>query len=457
MQTPTFRCGQCGNLMAVANQYLGQQVQCPTCKQVVLAPTPTPTPMPEPAPTPEVELVPSVPLESISPPTPTPPAPLPSLSIDTEHESIFTERSGDDLFDEPAPTLAPSPEYSPQPEPQPVFESVPVLQPAEEQPEPMPLSQQVNWAATQAESPVVEEPRQAAGWSPTTEAEPAGEQPARRRKGPELNWLLLLMIPLISYSVLATGLIFYLWNRMEAVRSSVANPLESMPDIHGDAPGAKKKTVATWKPASSQALAELPYGHTIHLGEKVIVGNLEVTPVRVERGKVAIKVASFNAEPAPYDSLILRLQLRNLSDEYSFAPMDNAFDRKWNGIPVDKVPPLNYKPFTVLVAGKDTYFGGTAKWVPLKRPASLKDFYRMWMEGRGDLPAYLDPGQTVESFTATDGDNEQLVDKVLKYPGELLWRVHLRQGPVKVPHRTELIPSTTVIGVRFKAGDVVTQ
>ncbi len=38
MQTVNFQCGSCGNLMAVGVEYLGQQVRCPHCQQVVMAP-----------------------------------------------------------------------------------------------------------------------------------------------------------------------------------------------------------------------------------------------------------------------------------------------------------------------------------------------------------------------------------------------------------------------------------
>src|SRR5579871_549624 len=44
MQTVTFRCPHCNNLMAVGIELLGQQVRCPTCQQVVIAPVPTDPP-----------------------------------------------------------------------------------------------------------------------------------------------------------------------------------------------------------------------------------------------------------------------------------------------------------------------------------------------------------------------------------------------------------------------------
>src|SRR5438067_2181188 len=96
MQNTTFRCGHCGNLMAVDSQYLGQQVQCPTCKQIVVAPAPQPQPTPVFTPVPVPTPVPT--------PTPVPlpqPMPFQPLSVDSEHESIFSTPSSDDLFDDP--------------------------------------------------------------------------------------------------------------------------------------------------------------------------------------------------------------------------------------------------------------------------------------------------------------------------------------------------------------------
>ncbi len=39
METLTFQCGHCNKLMAVGTAHLGQQVRCPHCQQVVVAPS----------------------------------------------------------------------------------------------------------------------------------------------------------------------------------------------------------------------------------------------------------------------------------------------------------------------------------------------------------------------------------------------------------------------------------
>lgn len=428
MQTTTFRCGHCGNLMAVGTQYLGHQVQCPTCKQVVLAPAPAPVPAPEPVP-----LVVEVP--------PEPPAPTPAVSLDhhDEHESIFSEKPSDDLFDEPPPSLTPQPAFRPEPEPLPA--------PTHEPPELMPALGPT--PDSLPETAVVEDvPPRENLWPEPERREAPVEEPARRRKEAGTNWPLLLMVPLISYSVLATALIFYLWNRLETVRTRVVSPLEAMPDVHGDAPGVQKKAVRTWKPDDNQALAALPPGHTAKLGETVTVANLDVTPLRVERGKLKLKVRGYPPDERGEESLLLHLRFRNRSEEFAFAPLDNAFDRRWPG---GSTAALSYKPFTVLQVGAENFFGGTAHWHPRNHER------REWIEGRGDAPVYLDPGKTMESFVATNGDppGAKIVPAALAHRGTLVWRVHVRQGPIDVPNRDAPIPSTTVVAVEFSAKDIV--
>src|SRR5262249_18097778 len=88
MQTVTFTCLHCNNLMAVSTEFLGQQVRCPTCNQIVQAPAVAPTP---------ITATPSV-------------APsFEDLSLDSPrqetHESIFGETQDEDLFGTPPPKI----------------------------------------------------------------------------------------------------------------------------------------------------------------------------------------------------------------------------------------------------------------------------------------------------------------------------------------------------------------
>jgi len=93
MQTVNFQCGHCGKLMGVSSAFLGQQVRCPHCQQVVVAPPST----------------------EATAPAPTEGAPLPSGLFETilqppapaDPEDIFSPAEPtEDLFGRPdAPRL----------------------------------------------------------------------------------------------------------------------------------------------------------------------------------------------------------------------------------------------------------------------------------------------------------------------------------------------------------------
>src|SRR5262249_52684111 len=104
MQTVNFQCGHCRNVMGVNAAYLGKQVRCPHCQQVVLAPAqaaapaPVPTVVPAPVPSP------------IPAPAPVPvpvgggPPPGPGVGQSKPHDpedSIFGEQVDEDLFGSP--------------------------------------------------------------------------------------------------------------------------------------------------------------------------------------------------------------------------------------------------------------------------------------------------------------------------------------------------------------------
>jgi hypothetical protein len=245
---------------------------------------------------------------------------------------------------------------------------------------------------------------------------------------------------------------------LEAARE--ARPIEAMPDINGDFPGGKKveagKTL-TWRPDDALAAMPLPASRKVKLGQTIKVGNLEVTPTRVERKVVEVFVKGFDKpEPCLNESLVLHLKLKNLSKEHAFVPLEDSFDRLWTGTKVVNVLPLDSLPLTVLQVGNTNFYGGPARWMPMRGPKALERFHPEWVAGR---PAPnevkpLRPGDTQDTFTCTDGQNEKIVPAALAHKGELLWRVHLRQGPVAIEGRDAPVPSTTIIGVPFTAADV---
>jgi hypothetical protein len=449
MANTTFRCGHCGNLMAVDDQYLGQQVACPTCKQIVVAPVAQPTPQTVPNPEAEQPL-----FEQSS---------FPSLSLDRdEHESIFSTPSSDDLFDDPAPVLGPPSDLQDAPDLQPIQhtpEHDPGAATLEETPAPV-------LTAADMVQPTVDPTPATPTWpaqAQDTNLPETRQDTAPRTRKPQAsgsNWLIVFMIPLASYAIFATALIVYLifW-ALPAASRSVANPIEAMPDINGEYPGGKKAggKVLTWKADDGLAMAPLPASRKVKLGETITVGNLEVTPTKVERKVVRVFVKGYEkSEPCLNESLVLHLKLKNLSKEYAFVPLEDSFDRLWTGSKVANVPPLDALPLTVLQVGTNNFYGGPARWLPKRMPKALEKFHREWLDGRpgiGDVEP-LQPGETQDTFTCTDGQKDNIVPTAMAYKGELFWRVHLRQGPVDVKGREAPVPSTTIIGVPFTTADV---
>ncbi len=441
MQTVNFQCGHCGKLMAVGVEFLGQQVRCPHCQQVVIAPAvsaPAPFPPPEPAPDPFPQLRdsedifsrPSQPPDALfgqeEPPRlemPAEPAPAPALSPSAE-------RSGGEAnghSDRKLPELAPRPEPAAAPAP------------AEE----------------------------SSAWSPTTTGEESSPSltAARVRRAQEASrslggtmFILLVFLPVLLWAIGATGIGIWLYvNLLDARRRT--DPFEALPDTDGDTPGVRKpgmKTRGVLQTTKKIVTQPLPADLKVRLKESIRIGALEVTPIRVARQRMSIMVDKFDkAEPLETDSLVLYLKFRNLAEDYAFTPLDNFFDRQWK----NAGPP----PYTLLEADGQTFIGGPAAWVSETQARSSNKFRREWIAGRKNIDrAGLQPGEEEKSFTCTDGSDAKIARFLFgvdannrrvgaPYHGPLLWRVHLRRG--LIDWRGKRVPATAVIGVEFTDKD----
>ncbi|MBY0228438.1 MAG: hypothetical protein K2W96_04070 [Gemmataceae bacterium] len=421
MQTLNFQCGHCGGLMAVGTEHVGQQVRCPHCQQVVVAPAATPAPEPSPAPAPAA----------------------PPLELE-RHDDIFSQQGTfeDALFGQDAPkidlpiepghqgTNVPSHPFEPPPQ---ATQPTPTHAPSENG------EATAAWqAASLAETHAAPEPQTQV--QPPAEAPvPAVTVPRQARAGQGGGMFLpLVILPLFLYALAMTGLSIFLYLRLSTQQPSL---FDQMPDVDGDNPGVKKggKQASVTKPSWRNPLPE--HLHTT-LGKPLRVGDLEVTPLGVERRKVAVfSEGSEKPEPCSGDSLVLRLRLKNLAGDYSFTPIDNYFDRQWRG---GSDPPL-----TILFAGDYKAFGGPAKW----RASSRRGAPREWVEGRKDFdPAGLSPGESMETLTCTDGEDKETVAKLAAHKGDFVWRVHLRRG--LIDHKGRKLPAQCVVGVRFSSKDI---
>jgi hypothetical protein len=470
MQTVPFPCLHCGKLMAVAGEFLGAQVRCPHCQQVVVAP---------PAAAPADGLAPHAGSgeTTVQPPTPA-----------DDPEDIFVPEETDDLFgrsespriegppDPLAPTLANGPSFPPP-------ESAPNTMHASIAPYPLPDDappppangentttqpeagqEDVPWmAGTLTEKPPASraEAPAASGLDLAADGAPSASRPARR-KGQGTPWFMILVFsPLVLYSIAVTifAVMLYLYQRQ--IELDRRNPFEMMPD-DGDNPGVQKgKKTTRQQYLYDPKLATLPLPDNLRTkltpdgGKPLRIGELEITPTRVVRERVNVYVEDFQRpEPCTGDSLVLYLKMKNLSSDYAFAPLDNYFDRYWKP-GMDLLPPL-----TQLEAGPDNrFYGGPAHWYP--RGAANKQ--RQWIEGRKAFDAeLLQPGAEEEFFVCTDGQDpraelvlfgESEGEKVrAPYCGRFLWRIRVRRGLVRIKDKD--YSATAVVGVEFTDRDI---
>src|SRR5206468_12828709 len=124
------------------------------------------------------------------------------------------------------------------------------------------------------------------------------------------------IIPLISYAILATVAAGILWFRTQ---QKPPHPLEVMPDVDGEFPtyrkGNKKQvrdSLGGYKmPVASM---NLPDSLKVDLGKSLTLGELEVTPLRLEVDRVTIKEIGREQPETPLTpSLKLYLRFKNLS------------------------------------------------------------------------------------------------------------------------------------------------
>ncbi|HEY7155384.1 MAG TPA: hypothetical protein VH575_15585, partial [Gemmataceae bacterium] len=388
MQTVNFQCGHCGKLMGVGSDFLGQQVRCPHCQQVVIAPPPATEQPPPAAPSPAVELSPS----PQTAPTPEwvqallPPPPAASDSAD-----IFAPIAvSDDLFgrSEPpriemppnpfAPTLPDNNAAPPEPAPTATFPFLPTTPAApsadSDNTAMLPSASGASpWLAgtvtetlaplpaeAQAEMPVVPQP------GPV--AETAAPRPPRRRESGTPWFMILVFSPLLLYAIVITIFAALIYRHEQELEQQFRNPFEKMPDV-GDNPGVQKGKKTTWRLDNydlKRATLPLPDHLCTTLqaegkSEPIVIGDLQITPLSVKRERVRKIIEGFEGDKNPQaaDSLVLYLALKNLSSEYAFAPLDNYFDRYWQP-GQDQRPPLTQ----LEVGGRYRFFGGPARWYP---------------------------------------------------------------------------------------------
>lgn len=409
MDTVNFECGHCAKEMAVEVGDLGKEVPCPHCGHVVQAPPASPPPPP---PTPAAA-----------------PAPFPELHIPSpkEQESIFSptdETASDDLFGAlPAPLVEVPAVQPPLPQlqlqlqldvaaapPPPSDMTAPYL----EVPAPLPPDF-ISHAATVDMAPAV--PIQPAEDS-TQAAETAIPSPTPPRR-PESTGVLgtLLLIFLIPYALAATGAIAWMLY-LQRTAAAPFNPLEQLPDSKPGAGAPKRvkfdaplpeKLKTTLDPKSPKPLR---------------IGDIEVTPLRVER-----------AEEGGRQLLTLSLKLVNASQDLAFDPLPQGF------LDYQPISQADLKPYTFLRFGDETAYGGYVE--PVKSPKR---------DAKHPFTGVLLPGEEATVRLRTHPRNTGAIERLDRFKGPVVWRVQVRRGFVKVKDRD--VSATAVIGVRIDPANI---
>jgi len=454
METVNFQCGHCGKLMAIGIDHLGLQVRCPHCQQVVVAPivkAPDPPPVPKNPPAP-INEGPTAPAEPMTP----------SLEFHVpspmEQESIFSESSetGDDLFGAEPVSHVEMP-------PVPVIPQLQIDQPVSTAASPLtdespsvsfPLGDvtatfEMPFHAPPSEPPRVNgasDPALGSGthWSPaaaaSTPALPTQESSSSllppsltthtvRMPQASRPWVLpLFIIPLISYSVLMTVAVVILYLRLQ----QQVHPLEALPD-QGDNKGATHGKGSSSMDRMPRPDQDLPPKLKVELGHSLRIGDVEVTPLKVEHRQIQFQEGAV-VDPTEQETLALELRFRNVSDDVYFKPLDPYFDRHWSPAKTSGIMPYGF-----LTVDKKNFFG------PL-------EWHRARVAVKGqDHDTELKPGEEMTTFLCTDPD-DHVLEALKKAKGPFLWRVQVRRGLAKVGDKE--ISATAVVGVEFNKQDV---
>jgi hypothetical protein len=450
-QTVSFQCGHCHKVMGVTSAFLGKQVRCPHCQQVVLAPAqapaaPPPAPPPPPPPPPVMQ-APSRPIPDFGG------FAAPNMPTKDEHESIFGEQVDEDLF-----SAAPKAKIELPPEParpnlqlEPTMFQLPSL-PAGAAPDPGPTV--AVSVPNHAVPPVPQMAPNSAGtmeWNSAPQGgtdggalQPVARVPMRNTDTTGNALAMYVLYALAAYSLFMTIVaIWMLWQS-----NKTPHPLEMIPDEGW--PPATKSTSQTRVIERISPRTPLPPQLMVPLGQTLTVGDLEVTPTKVEQKLLNYQTRDgrWKTTPCEHDSLILHLHFKNISKDCTFRPTDSSWDRWWKE---ERDASKNSLPYTYLAANGH-YYCGPYKWQPKFSPLKQGDNLRFeFVDGQEDDKKMLKPSEEANTVLITDPQDD--VPALLAgYKNKMEWRVQLRRGLVR--YKGKDISCSAVIGVEFTMDQV---
>jgi hypothetical protein len=414
-----FKCVSCTKLMGITEDFLGKQMRCPHCQTIQMLPM----------------------INAAGSAEATPPAPVQTLEPETDIINFKYQSPENPAPEELSQEILPFPS-SDQSSVAAANES-PAASPAVE----------ANYASAPTTDLMASENSdvaQAGAPAPWDNAPSITGEAARKRPVASKSMAMpIIFFSLLSYSVMATAILILVLVRMKT--AGPLHPLEYIPDVDGDNPGAKR-TKIRFNHDKETTQTIVPAHLRTKIGVAIRVGELEVTPLAVEKATVSVLVSGFSkSEPCKGDSLVLRLKLKNVSSDQTFSPLDYYFNRKWKEKSKNSYPP----PFTFVQFGTEkpekSFFGGPANWLPLALAGSKKSQSPRETVEDENLDKILEPGDEMTAFLCTDGDDSS-AQEILNHQGPMLWRLQVRRGLVSVGAKE--IPATAVIGVEFGANDV---
>ena len=227
MQTLTFQCGHCNKLMAVGIEYLGQQVRCPHCQQVVIAPS-------HPAPTsPPPEAAKDGPLEAHGPSD----SPF-EVAPDAARNAAALPSKGHVFGNDPDPRLELAPSWmQPIAAPTPASPPFAAFESAVEESTPAAAGVAAPSSPTRSEGPPLDNPLSApdvsSPWTSETpgasNSEATHDLPTATVRAPRSSqfgmalFIGLVFLPLLLYSVLVTILAVMFWMQIPRDQSTQPN------------------------------------------------------------------------------------------------------------------------------------------------------------------------------------------------------------------------------------------
>ena len=335
-----FKCVSCTKLMGITEDFLGKQMRCPHCQTIQMLPM----------------------INAAGSPEATPPAPVQGAEPDTDIMN-FKYQSPESPAPEELPREILSFPGSDKSKETSAEEYATVSPPVE--------AKDLNEVATGIFTPETNSASESAAPAPWDNAPSITGEAARKRPVASKSMAMpIIFFSLLSYSVMATAILILVLVRMKT--AGPLHPLEYIPDVDGDNPGAKR-TKIRFNHDKETTQTIVPAHLRTKIGVAIRVGELEVTPLAVEKATVSVLVSGFSkAEPCKGDSLVLRLKLKNVSKDQTFSPLDYYFNRKWKEKSKNSYPP----PFTLVQFGTEkpekSFFGGPANWLPLALAGSKK-------------------------------------------------------------------------------------